>query len=161
MIEEPIVLTALPPHSSLARSRGLMCPRAAVRLAARARRLELDRRLASGADPAGSALLAARAAQLARPGARARLAGALERFALAAQLPPGAFTASPLRSAVGRNRDGLLELAGSLRRPELLYARGIALLELILIDGTGPAYADRSGEGLALQLQLAADALAG
>ena len=62
---------------------------------------------------------------------------------------------------VPAHRGSLLELAGLLRRPELLYARGIALLELILIDGTGPAYTDPSGEGLALQLQLAADALAG
>jgi hypothetical protein len=55
----------------------------------------------------------------------------------------------------------LLELASTLRRGGLLYARGIAILELVLIDGRGPAYTDTRGEGLARQLELAGAALGG
>ncbi|MHB1567803.1 MAG: hypothetical protein ACYC0H_01245 [Solirubrobacteraceae bacterium] len=163
MIEEPILLAAPGGLRSrtLDRSECLLCPGALVRAAARVRRLELDRRLAGGADPTASTLLAARAAQLSRAAARRRLAVALERFALVAQLPIGAFRVHPARAAVDRNRDELIQAAASLRQPGLLYARGIAQLELILIDGTGPAYTDPSGEGLALQLQLAAEALSG
>jgi hypothetical protein len=35
------------------------------------------------------------------------------------------------------------------------------MLELMLSDGTGPAYTDRRGEGLARELDLARAALAG
>lgn len=163
MVDEPILPTgpAALCSVSLERSPCLLRPGAATRLAARMRRLALDRRLAEGADPARSTALAARAAQLAGPRGRNRVAGALERLALTATLPVRPLQVRPTRSAAARNRDQLLELAGALRQPGLLYARGIAILELIVIDGTGPAYTDPSGEGLARQLELAAEALAG
>jgi hypothetical protein len=59
------------------------------------------------------------------------------------------------------NRQRLLDLTTTLRRGGLLYARGIAILELVLIDGTGPAYTDARGEGLARQLKLAVASLGG
>jgi hypothetical protein len=59
------------------------------------------------------------------------------------------------------NRTELMELAATLRQGGLLYARGIAILELVLIDGTGPAYTDARGEGLARQLELAGARLGG
>ncbi|MGH2916950.1 MAG: hypothetical protein ACRDMX_18385 [Solirubrobacteraceae bacterium] len=138
-----------------------LSPAPAVRALARLCRLPLNRRIVSGADPVGSPLLAARALQLACPATRRRIASALERLALSADRPLSAFATAPLRSAVAPNRDALLETADALRRPGPLYARGIAMLELILIDGSGPAYTDARGEGLTRQLQLAADWLAG
>ena len=139
----------------------VFAPSALTRLRARRRRLELDRALAEGADPASSPLLAARAAQLVRPASRYRLAAALEHLALTADAPVRLFRASPRRGAVLANRAELMELATTLRRGGLLYARGIAILELVLIDGSGPAYRDARGEGLARQLQLAGSGLGG
>jgi hypothetical protein len=55
----------------------------------------------------------------------------------------------------------VLDLAATLRRGGLLYARGVAILELVLIDGTGPTYTDARGEGLARQLELAGSSLGG
>ncbi|MGH2857420.1 MAG: hypothetical protein ACRDMJ_08030 [Solirubrobacteraceae bacterium] len=148
--------------SSLERSPDLLSPGALVRTAARIGRLDLDRRLARGEDPAGSVRLAARAAHLACPLTRRRLARALERLALAGAGPPLApLGPGPLRGAIAPNRDTILELAARLRQTGVLYARGIATLELILIDGAGPAYTDPRGEGLARQLEIAAEELAG
>jgi len=59
------------------------------------------------------------------------------------------------------NRHALLELARTLRNSHVHYARGIAMLEQVLADGTGPAYTDPTGAGLARQLSLAVQALAG
>jgi hypothetical protein len=60
----------------------------------------------------------------------------------------------PLRGAARPNKEAVLEPARTLRRPQLYYARGIAMLELVLTAGTGPAYTDPTGEGLARQLAL-------
>jgi hypothetical protein len=139
----------------------LFCPRLVSRVLARVNRLELDRALADGADPAGSPVLAARAAQLAGRANRERLAAALERATLTVDELPRRVRTPPLRDAVRANRTELLELATILRDGGVLYAGGIAAAELVLIDGAGPAYTDRRGEGLARQLQLARHALTG
>ena len=149
------------------RSAWLECPQALfeptliARIRARSRRLELDHALAGGVDPAGSPLLAARAAQLVSRSNRYRLAASLEHLALTTDAPRSLLGTAPSRDAVCANRAGLLELASTLRRGGLLYARGIAILELVLIDGAGPAYTDARGEGLARQLELARAALGG
>jgi hypothetical protein len=143
----------------LMRPEALFEPKLFTRLRARTRRLELDHALAEGADPSSSPLLAARAAQLVAPGNRYQLAQALERLALTAD--SGLFHTAPRRQAVDVNQAQLMDLAGQLRRGGLLYARGIAILELVLIDGTGPAYTDARGEGLARQLELAGASLGG
>jgi hypothetical protein len=142
-------------------TQALFEPRWLTRLLARGRRLALDRALAEGADPTGSPLLAARAAQLVQPGNRHRLASALEHLALAAEAGPMRVRVVPRRRTLEANRARLLELAGTLRNGGLLYARGIAILELVLIDGTGPTYTDPHGEGLARQLDLAGASLGG
>jgi hypothetical protein len=139
----------------------LFCPRLVSRLLARVNRLELDRALADGADPAGSPMLAARAAQLAGRRNRERLAAALERVTLTVDDLPRRVRTPPLRGAVRANRSELLELAAILRDEGVVYAGGIAAAELVVIDGTGPAYTDRRGEGLARQLRLARQALTG
>jgi hypothetical protein len=140
-------------------SESLLRPSLAARLVARSRRLALDRALADGADPASSPLLAARAAQLVTPAGRDRIADALEHAALAVDGDSGHWRTSARPGAVHPNRAEMLRLASVLRHGGLLYARGIARLELILIDGTGPAYTDPRGDRLAAQLRLAVAAL--
>jgi hypothetical protein len=139
----------------------LFQPRLITRMRARGGRLELDHALAKGVDPSSSPLLAARAAQLARSRTRIRLAEALERLVLTADAHRGPFRVAPRRAAVSANRQALFDLASRLRKGGPLYARGIAILELVLIDGTGPAYRDARGEGLARQLELAGVGLGG
>ena len=136
-------------------------PRLVVEVLARARRLELDRALAAEADPSASPLLAARAGQLVDPGTRQRIAAHLEQFAFTADRQRGRIHTLRLHGAVRPNQEALLELARTLRHPQLSYARGIAMLELVLSDGTGLAYTDPTGEGLARQLALAVRGLTG
>ncbi|HEY1568697.1 MAG TPA: hypothetical protein VGF68_16835 [Solirubrobacteraceae bacterium] len=142
-------------------TQALFAPTALTRLRARLRRLELDHALAEGADPTSSPLLAARAAQLVTPAARHRLAAALERLVLTGDAPPTRWRVTPGGRAMDGNRRRVLDLAATLRRGGLLYARGVAILELVLIDGTGPTYTDARGEGLARQLELAGSSLGG
>jgi len=139
----------------------LLVPSAAVRLAARLVGRKLDRALVSGANPAASRLLAARAARLSSAGTRARIADGLERVALSADVPRSRVRILPARAAILANRSELLEIAGILRDDRPLYARGVAMLRGILTDGAGPAYTDRRGEGLAGQLQIARASLSG
>jgi hypothetical protein len=138
----------------------LMCPARLTRLVARVRRFPLDVELAAGADPAACGQLAAQATWLTRPATRGRLARGLERLALAPERPPSATRTLPSHAALRENREALLDLAGLLRGDRRLYVRGIARLDLLLIDGAGPAFTDRRGEALARALQLAREALA-
>jgi len=147
--------------SPLARAPRLLAPGCAIRILARLRRSALDRALAQGADPSSCSQVAARAAQLAGSSSRVRRAATLERLALVAEGPTSRVRVSPSRLAVHANRAELLELAATLRREDPLYARGIAALELLVTDGTGPMYTDRRGEALARQLQLARAGLSG
>ena len=139
----------------------LLGPSITVRAAARLRRNKLDRALIASADPAASRLIAARTAQLGRRSTRARLADGLELLARSADAPHGRSRILPSRAAVSRNRRDLLELADTLRRDVPLYARGLAMLSVILTDGTGVTYTDHRGHALARQLASARATLAG
>jgi hypothetical protein len=132
----------------------------AIRILAHLRRHALDRALSDGADPASCPLLAARARQLSGRRTRTGIAIGLERMAGSSDVPSRG-RVHPAPGAVHANRRALLDLASILRRRDPLYVRGIAMLELMLSDGTGPAYTDRRGEGLARELDLARAALAG
>jgi hypothetical protein len=129
-------------------------------LMARARSHSLDRALSAGADPATSPQLAARAAQLTSSGTRAAVADGLERLLNAARGPQRRWSAlSHHRHQLLANAAGLQELATLLRGDTPLYARGIAILNQLLTDGTSAAY---RGDDQALALQLGvARALAG
>jgi hypothetical protein len=139
----------------------LLTPGRWTRLVARSRHAALDREIAAGADPTRSALLAARTAQLARPRMRRQVADDLERVAGAAGACGRRFGALPAPQAVRQNRRELIELARTLRSDGPAYARGIALLELVVIDGAGPAYTDRDGASLARRLRQARECLTG
>jgi hypothetical protein len=130
--------------------------RAAARIGARG----LDRKLIAGADPAGSAELAARAYRLTSPRHRASVAYAIERLVQSAYEPPNLWGVVPQRRAVIKHADELAELAALLRSRSPLYARGIAMLGRLLADGTGPAYTGRP-EALEQRLREARTALAG
>lgn len=92
---------------------------------------------------------------------RQRIAASLVQFGSTAEGPRSRVQTLLLRGAVRPNQEALLELARTLRHPQLDYARGIAMLELILADGTGPGYVDPTGEGPARQLALAVHGLTG
>jgi hypothetical protein len=128
---------------------------------ARVRGARLDAALASGADPARSPLLAARAAQLTSPRARARLAESLERVIARAQATPGPRRVAPQRSAVLAERDRLEDLAHALRGPRPVYAQGMAMLWRLLTDGTGPLFARRPEEALPALVEAVHTALRG
>jgi hypothetical protein len=139
----------------------LLAPGRWTRLLAYSRHVALDRAIASGADLAASPLLAARAAQLTRACTRNEVAASLERVAALADGPYPRFRVVPRRAVVRQNRDELIELAMILRGDGPAYARGVALLERVVTDGAGPAYADGNGELLAAQLRHARERLAG
>lgn len=141
--------------SPLRQATCLLLPSAAVRIVARLRRATLDRELIEGADPAACRLLAARAAQLSSAPTREWIAAGLERLALSPDAPRSRVRITPSSAAMLANRSELLELAALLRRDRPLYARGVAMLKVILTDGAGPAYTDRRGEALAGRLQTA------
>jgi hypothetical protein len=148
------------PDSPLRDARRLLAPSRLTWALAHLRRGGLDRELAAGADPRSCPLLAARAAQLTDPGRREEIALGLERLTVVADGTAGRTRVTPSRRAVRANRSLLLELAAALRRTAPVYARGVALLEIVITDGTGPAYTDRTGDELARELATARAALA-
>jgi hypothetical protein len=109
-------------------------------LLARARASALNESLIAGADPADSRPLAARALQLTSPRSRAALASGLGTLLWSAQAAPSRWRVRPQRDAVCANASALGELASLLVSTSPLYARGVAMVERLLTDGTGAAY---------------------
>jgi hypothetical protein len=95
------------------------------------------------------------------PRTRHRIATSLERFAFTADPPRGGAQTLPSQGAVRPNQETLIALARTLRRPEPCHARGVAMLELLLSDGTGPAYTESNGMRLARQREQATQGLCG
>jgi hypothetical protein len=136
-------------------------PGLTARLAARLRGHALDRALIEGADPAATEQLAARAAMLTSTAMRRELASGLDRLALDDRAPRRRWQVLPAGRAAAVNAPELHALAGRLREPGPLYARGIAILSRLLTEGTGPAYSDRRGDLLAQRLRDARVAMGG
>jgi hypothetical protein len=132
-----------------------------AKVGARLLSFRLDARLTEGEDPSRSPLLAARAAQLANPRMRRKVAEGLDRIALGLAPAPGWWRVVPAAMAVQANRGELLELAARLRAQQAVYARGVAAARLIVADGAGPAYTDRRGDGLAFAVRCARVLLSG
>ncbi len=126
-------------------------PGALSRLLARSMARRLDGALIAGADPAGSTVLAARAALLTSGRMRESLAGSLHGLLRAAQGPQRRWWALGSRAAVLANASELDALAMLLSSETPLYARGLALLNQLLTDGVGPAY---RGDAVALSRAL-------
>ncbi len=135
-------------------------PGPAVRLLARLRSTPLDELLIAGADPRGSRVLAARAAQLTARRHRAALAAGLERLGRSATEPGARMQVRPRRASVLASEAALTELADRLRSEEPVYAGGVARLARLLSDGRGPAYRGAPA-ALAAELESAAAELGG
>ncbi|HWX96978.1 MAG TPA: hypothetical protein VNZ01_09000 [Solirubrobacteraceae bacterium] len=129
-------------------------------LFARVRSGQLDRALIAGSNPARSPQLAARAAALTSRRSRASLADGLERLLRAAEARPTIRRVQPRRRELLANAVAVRELVDVLRGAYPLYAAGVALVNRLLTDGTGPAYAG-GGEPLGRALWEARDALRG
>jgi len=109
-------------------------------LLARLRGHALDRALSNGADPAASPQLAARAAQLAARPAREELANSIERLVELACEPPRRRPVELNQAAIRGNAEAMREIAAHLHGPAPVYARGVATLQQLLTDGTGPVF---------------------
>lgn len=122
---------------------------------------ELDRQLAASASPAGSALLAIRAQRLTSRRFREHVAAGLTRAVRDAEAgTPGCSAAvQPHRGELFAERHVVATLDRRLRGAEPVSARGVALLELLLSDGTGPLYRPTEPGALASLLRAAAAAL--
>lgn len=132
------------------------------RLLCRIERHRLDEQLARGASPDASAALSLRARSLIGMRLRRQLALALERVVCDA-----GYVDHPFRSVVPVCRAGVLrcrllmeQLGTQLTRPGPVDARGVALLRLLLIDGTSPLYSRLDDGALDRCLQAALAALA-
>jgi hypothetical protein len=115
----------------------------AARLSARLHAPSLDRELASGIAPWRSPRHAARALALTSARNRRGLARSLERLLENAQVPRSQYRGAaiyPCREQVIEAMPALLTIAGRLRSADPIDARGIARLNILLSDGTGPCY---------------------
>lgn len=112
------------------------------------RMVELDRALAAGEEPAGSAHLELRVQQLASLRVRWDLASTIRTVVAQAEAPPalGSFTA-PV--AVRRARGALLDIADALTDPACTSVRGVARAACLICDGANsPLYERGSPETL-------------
>ena len=122
---------------------------------------ELDRELAAGTSPDASALLAIRSRRLTSRGHRARVAAGLSRAVRDAGAGPHGFGAAvrPDAREVVAARVVLARLDRRLRAAEPVSARGVALLESLLTDGTGPLYRPTEPGALGSRLRASAAVL--
>jgi hypothetical protein len=122
---------------------------------------ELDRQLAAGVSPGASALLALRARRLTSRRVRRRTAAGLARVVRDAEASTRGFSAAirPDRREVIAARTLLATIDRRLRGDEPVTAQGVALLESLLTDGTGPLYLPTEPGALGSRLRAAAAAL--
>jgi hypothetical protein len=134
------------------------CPRRRHRLVARLRSARLDTQLARGYSPDDGGPRAARAAQLVSPQARRRLAAHWEDLLARAARPhrPGDPRVPLARERVLAVEPEIRALAARLRASAPLPARGVAMAQLLLTDGSGPLYARGTRAGLPDAIAVAA-----
>jgi hypothetical protein len=114
-------------------------PTLAVRVWTRLWRNRLDQELALGADPAASASLGLRAAQLRSRNERARLANMLvETLGDARRGEPVTIRGRPQRAVVRACADDLLALVLRLRDDHPVDIRGAAMTARLVSDGASP-----------------------
>jgi hypothetical protein len=138
-------------------------PPLGLRLKVYLARGRLDRRIAAGADRAGSEQLALRATQLSDPRNQRRIARDLRRVvAYADRQRPGAAISAVVIDApsVRRGRRAIAELAEQLERAGPADPRGVALAAAMLSDGASPLFnghADRTVAGAVRDIREALD----
>jgi len=113
-----------------------------IRLQALARRGRLDRELAAGADPNATALRRERAHRLLSDRMRGDLAQALENLLADAERSPKPFSSRvPIaRAAIRDSRWDIESIVQRLREPAYISPQGMAMLSVLLSDGTGPLF---------------------
>lgn len=133
-----------------------------TRLSARLRGRALDRALRAGADPASSAMLAQRAAWLTTRRHRRKLARSLHGLLDPVTVRGGPSAAiAPHRGELARARLPLARLAALLEIDEPVYARGVAMAELLLTQGDSHLYVPERAGQLRSEVEAIVDALEG
>jgi len=129
------------------------------RLSMRLQARQLDRALAAGASDADSLQLARRAAALVRADTRTELAASLRGLTggNGRTLPGNRVGARPAQA--DEARQDLERLSARLLEPGPVEARGVALTQELLSDGTGPLFWAGSRNDLKARLREALDAL--
>jgi hypothetical protein len=134
-------------------------PGIALRMRTRWKRRRLDAKLAKGANPAHSAELTLRAAQLRSPAARARFAKALVETLDEARRPQlFSLKLQSHRVEIRDCADDILALVERLRDDQPVDARGAALTARLLTAGASPLDPN-SGESLRRAVRSARQAL--
>jgi hypothetical protein len=127
------------------------------RVLARLLGASLDYRLAAGQPPESSGPLAARARHIVELRRRRVAAGNWDHLLAVAQRGPG--KPGPARriraSEIVAARPAIDELTRRLRTPLPVSAQGVAMAEILLTDGAGPVYSQRSRVPLAAALESA------
>ena len=131
------------------------------RVRARLRARALDRALAAGAPSESEAAVALRARRLTEISKRAELARALSQLVNRARQASSIPTSrAPIaRRAVLGATDELSQLASELVAPGPVGAGGVAQVQLLISDGTGPLYNPYSRIDLATAVRRAIEAL--
>lgn len=121
----------------------------------------LDRRLADGASPDQSAVLAARARRVTSRRNRKRLAAGLDRVLNSARGARPGFTAAiaPNGREAEAARTVLIALQRRLREAAPVAPQGAAMLMVLLTDGSSPLYRPAAPGTLGSSLRAAAAAL--
>ncbi len=126
------------------------------RLIVRLRAPRLDNELARGCAPDSNFALALHAERLVRPSQRQLLARCLARIVDAAGSPATVRSRVPLaRGRVFDDRGELKALIDRLRAMGPIDVRGVAMIRVLLTDGTGPLYATSSARNLNAELRTA------
>ena len=134
-------------------------PGLALRIRTRLKRRHLDAQLSKGTDPAASAELTLRAAQLRSPEVRSRFADALVQTLEEAYKPQRfSLRLQPHRAEIREWADDILALVARLRDERPVKAQGMAMTARLLTSGTSPLDPD-SGESVRRAVRSASAAL--
>ena len=139
-----------------------MKPRRTDALHARLFGRSLVARLAAGAEPESSPLLAVRALHITGPRMRMRLARAWDELATRARRPHTPFDPrAPIsRSQIDAAADEIQKVADVLRTDHPLSAQGVAIAIALLTTPESPAFRiGRGGDDLAAAVRRALDAM--
>lgn len=122
---------------------------------------QLDRQLAAGTSPQASPGIGLRARRITGRRSRKRLADGLVRALSSAQDSTPGFSAAvrPHRREVLAARIVLAALDRRLRAPEPVTAHGVAMLQMLLTEGSSPLYRPSEPGALGSRLRAAAAAL--
>jgi hypothetical protein len=141
----PSGIYPVPEFRSIPRRGVVTSPGLAVRMRTRLSRNRRDGELARGADPAASAELRLRAAQLRSTAERSRLANAMVEALGDARRPNlGAFRLKTRRQhdVIRESADELMALVGRLRDDQPVSGRGAAMASRLVGDKASPLHRD-------------------